>query len=137
MNIPDDNLMTVTASDLKNKNPTLDFLRREVKRHVKEIDRLIKERNRTQHNNLTYPIERNFAVTTITNATAQRYVYASILDQLSINGFECKLVINTQVCQFEITWQTELDRNEIARQNDIINRALDADEGKKTILRRR
>lgn len=124
MSIPDQNLMCITAADLKDKNPEFGFLRGEVRRHVKTIEMAIRDAVKTKLTNIVYPIEQNFAVTKLSNKTAQRFVYAAIIDQLQTNGFEVHLDMQQKGVYFSITWITEVDRSEIARQDSLIERAL-------------
>jgi hypothetical protein len=121
--IPDQNLMTITAASLKEKNPELGFLKSEVRRHIKEIEMHIREAVRDKQTQIKYPIEQNFAVQKISNRTAQRYVYSAIYDQLKTNGFESRLIIKSKEVYFEITWISEMDRDEIARQEMLIEEA--------------
>lgn len=123
MSIPDENLMSFTARDLKDRNPEIGFLRGEVRRHIKSIEHAIREAIRVKNTNIVYAIEQNFAVTKISNRTAQRFVYAAIIDQLRSNGFEVRLFMKKSV-YLDITWVTEMDRNEIARQEALIDEAM-------------
>lgn len=124
MSLTDQNLMNLTASDLKDRNPEIGFLRGEVRRHVKSIEMAIRDAVKTKMTEIAYPIEQNFAVTKLTNRTAQRFVYSGIIDQLQTNGFEIKLSMTKKGFHFIITWITELDHSEIARQDDLIAQAM-------------
>lgn len=120
MNIPDRNIMNITASDLKDKNPEFGFLKGEVRRHIKSIELAIKEAAKTKMTHIVYPIEQNFAVIKLSNKCAQRFVYASIIDQLQMNGFEVQLNMEKRGFNFNITWVTEIEKSEVYRQDALI-----------------
>ena len=97
MSIPDQNLMNITAQDMRGKNPEHGFLRSEVRRHIKLIEGEIRDAQKAKQTDIVHEIEQNFAVTKCTNRTAQRFVYAGIIDQLNTNGFETQLVMNKKL----------------------------------------
>ena len=123
MSIPDQNIMTLTASSLRERNPDVTYLNGEVRRHIREIETQIRDAVRSKQTSIVYPIEQNFAVQKITNRSAQRFIYSAIYEQLKTNGFETTLHMTEREVRFEITWVTQMDRNEITRQMQLIDEA--------------
>lgn len=123
MSLIENNLMTLTAKSLKDNNPEIGFLRGEVRRHIKEIEFNIREATKQKKTQILYEIEQNFAVTKLSNKVAQRFVYSGIIDQLQLNGFEVKFFMDNRF-YFIVSWETDIERKEITRQNIIIQMAL-------------
>jgi hypothetical protein len=121
--LPDQNLMTFNAAEIRDKAPEIGFLRGEIRRHIKMIELEIRDAIKSQCTNIVHEVEQNFPVTKCTNLVAQRFVYAGIIDQLKINGFRVQLVMDKKNLYFRITWITEIDAEEVQRQNDLIKTA--------------
>ncbi len=117
--------MTINAKTLKDNPPEIGFLRGEVRKHIKQIQDAILEAKRGKLTYVNYNIEKNFAVTKMSNRDAQRFVYAALIDQLKMNDFKVRFVINKSVCYFNISWDTEVDKAEIMRQCELISGAVD------------
>lgn len=120
--IPIRNIMNVSATTLKENSPVYCRLTALILRHIRSIEQAIREKHRTQDDTpLIYEIEQNFEVPEgMKNATAQRFVYSGIIDQLLMNKFEVRLRMTTKRNYFEISWLNELDRDEIQRQINLI-----------------
>jgi hypothetical protein len=123
MNLPDENMMTLSAGDLKERPPESGLLRGEVRRHIKEIEREIREAQRVKEDFIRHEISTNFPVTKISNTQAQVFVYSAIIDQLKMNGFKVKLNLDQKQCHFLIRWKARTEKEELARQLGLIAEA--------------
>lgn len=123
MNLPDENMMTITAGDLKERPPESGLLRGEIRRHIKEIQREMMEAQRVKEDFVRHEISTNFPVTKMSNTQAQIFVYSGIIDQLKMNGFKVKLNLNHKQCHFLIRWKVQTGREELTRQMDLIAEA--------------
>jgi hypothetical protein len=123
MNIPDENLMTISAADLKERPPESGLLRGEVRRHIKLIETEIREAQRVKEDFVRHEIATNFPVSKISNKRAQLFIYSAIIDQLKMNGFKVQLHLDEKQCYFMIRWAARTDRDEIMRQRQLIAEA--------------
>lgn len=123
MSLIEQNIMTLTARSLKENNPEIGFLKGEIRRHIKEIEFVIREATRQKKTEIIYEIEQNFPVIKLSNKVAQRFVYSGIIDQLQMNGFQVKFTMG-KAFSFRIAWETDIDQREVKRQNIIIAMAL-------------
>lgn len=124
MNIPDANIMTLSASDLKERPPEMGLLLGIVRKHIKDIESEIRDAKRQNEDKIEHGIESNFPVTKMTNKRAQTYVYAAIIDQLQTNGFEVKLAVRNKSLYFAISWVAQTDSSELVRQMRLVSDAM-------------
>lgn len=124
MNIPDTNIMTLNASDLKERPPEMGLLMGIVRKHIKDIESEIREAKRQNEDKIEHGIETNFPVTKMTNKRAQTFVYATIIDQLQTNGFEVKLGLKNKSLVFAISWVAVIDTSELLRQRRLVDEAM-------------
>jgi uncharacterized protein YhbP (UPF0306 family) len=123
MNIPDENLMTISANDLKERPPESGLLRGEVRRHIKQIETEIREAQRVKEDFVRHEIATNFPVSKISNKRAQIFIYSAIVDQLKMNGFKVALNLDHKQCHFLIRWAARTDHDELSRQKQLIAEA--------------
>lgn len=123
MSIPDENLMTISATQLKEHPPEFGYLRSEMTRHVKQIEAGIREAVRSKLDHVIYEVPTNFAVRHMSNKRAQLYVYSAIIDQLKMNGFQPSLHLDVGSAYFTVRWKAAVDRDELGRQMRLVRGA--------------
>jgi hypothetical protein len=117
------NLMNISAFDLKENCPSKLALNKEVMYHLRAMERAIKDAHLVKQRHIHYELPINFSIPNTKNCDAQRYIYASIIDQFQLNGYDVRLNLTREFCKLYVTWITKLDNEEIRRQEDIINNA--------------
>ena len=120
-----ENLMSITANELKMSSPVKKALNSYVITHIKAIEAELKNARVSELESIKYNMEYNFNIPNTSNTSAQRYIFSSIISQLENNGFNVLLVLNPSknVCYFKISWYTPQDKEEHKRQEDIIRHA--------------
>ncbi len=125
MNLPNNNLMRITASSLQHNSPDEVTLRGEVRRHIKKIEYEISDAHKSKECSIIYEIERNFPVLRMRNRDAQIFVYSAIIDQLVLNGFHVRF--RAEKSSFLISWENKLNKVEKQRQLELLSEAMSSD----------
>jgi hypothetical protein len=125
------NLMSVSASKLKQSDPDIQLLNGYVIRHVKAIQEKIVEAFHTvKVSALRYNgLESNYPVSMMTNREAQIYVWSNIIEQLTLNEYNAALELpNLEEGRpspvLKIWWAKPEEIDEQKRQKDIVSQAL-------------
>jgi hypothetical protein len=110
----------VTASSLRNNN----LQKRNLQEVITDIIRRISQeliaahREGNHHIITTMPI--TFSIHNMSNTDSQRYVYASIIDELISKDYRIWIAPEKDRCKIKITWISSGDENEIKYQMQLI-----------------
>jgi hypothetical protein len=110
----------VTASSLRNNNLQKRTLKEAITDIVKRISQelITAHREGSHHIITTMPI--TFSIPNMSNTDSQRYIYASIIDELIAKDYRIWIAPGKNVCQIKITWMSPDDETEIKYQIQLI-----------------
>ena len=110
----------VTANSLRNNN----LQKRNLKEVITDIIRRISQeliaahREGSHHIITTMPI--TFSIPNMSNTDSQRYIYASVIDELISKDYRIWIAPGKDVCKIKITWMSPDDETEIKYQMQLI-----------------
>lgn len=110
----------VTANSLRNNN----LQQRNLKEIITDIIRRISQelisahREGCHHTITTMPI--TFSIPNMSNTDSQRYIYASVIDELISKDYRIWIAPGKDTCRIKITWMSPEDETEIKYQMQLI-----------------
>jgi hypothetical protein len=110
----------ITAHSLRNNN----LQKRNLKEAITDIIRRISQelfeahREGSHHIITTMPI--TFSIPNMSNTDSQRYIYASIIDELISKDYRIWISPGKDVCKIKITWMSPEDESEMKYQMQLI-----------------
>jgi len=110
----------VKANSLRNNN----LQKRNLKEVITDIIRRISQELITAHREgshhiiTTMPI--TFSIPNMSNTDSQRYIYASVIDELISKDYRIWIDPGKDVCKIKITWMSHEDETEIKYQMQLI-----------------
>ena len=110
----------ITANSLRNNNLQKRNLKEVITDIIKRISQelIISHREGSHHIITTMPI--TFSIPNMSNKDSQRYIYASVIDELIAKDYRIWISPGKDTCQIKITWMSPDDESEIKYQTQII-----------------
>ena len=110
----------ITATSLRNNNLQKRSLKESITDIVKRISQelLTAHREGSHHIITTMPI--TFSIPNMSNTDSQRYIYASVIDELISKDYRIWIAPGKNVCQIKITWMSPEDESEVKYQIQLI-----------------
>jgi hypothetical protein len=110
----------ITANSLRNNNLQKRNLKEVITDIIKRISQelIIAHREGSHHIITTMPI--TFSIPNMSNKDSQRYIYASVIDELIAKDYRIWISPGKDTCQIKITWMSPDDESEIKYQTQII-----------------
>ena len=110
----------ITANSLRNNNLQKRNLKEVITDIIKRISQelIIAHREGIHHIITTMPI--TFSIPNMSNKDSQRYIYASVIDELIAKDYRIWISPGKDTCQIKITWMSPDDESEIKYQTQII-----------------
>jgi hypothetical protein len=110
----------ITATSLRNNNLQKRSLKESITDIIKRISQelLTAHREGSHHIITTMPI--TFSIPNMSNTDSQRYIYASVIDELISKDYRIWIAPGKNVCQIKITWMSSEDESEVKYQMQLI-----------------
>ena len=110
----------VTANSLRNNNLQKRNLKEVITDIIRRISQelIIAHREGSHHIITTMPI--TFSIPNMSNTDSQRYIYASVIDELISKDYRIWISPGKDVCKIKITWMSPEDETEIKYQMQLI-----------------
>lgn len=110
----------VTANSLRNNNLQKRNLKEVITDIIRRISQelIIAHREGSHHIITTMPI--TFSIPNMSNTDSQRYIYASVIDELISKDYRIWIDPGKDVCKIKITWMSPEDETEIKYQMQLI-----------------
>ena len=110
----------INATSLRNNN----LQKRNLKEVITDIIKRISQELHTAHREgshhiiTTMPI--TFSIPNMSNTDSQRYIYASVIDELISKDYRIWIAPSKNICQIKITWMSSEDESEVKYQMQLI-----------------
>ncbi len=110
----------ITATSLRNNNLQKRNLKEVITDIIKRISQelLTAHREGSHHIITTMPI--TFSIPNMSNTDSQRYIYASVIDELISKDYRIWIAPSKNICQIKITWMSSEDESEVKYQIQLI-----------------
>jgi len=110
----------VTANSLRNNNLQKRNLKEVITDIIRRISQelIIAHREGSHHIITTMPI--TFSIPNMSNTDSQRYIYASVIEELISKDYRIWISPGKDVCKIKITWMSPEDETEIKYQMQLI-----------------
>ena len=110
----------ITATSLRNNNLQKRSLKESITDIIKRISQelLTAHREGSHHIITTMPI--TFSIPNMSNTDSQRYIYASVIDELISKDYRIWIAPSKNICQIKITWMSSEDESEVKYQIQLI-----------------
>lgn len=111
----------IDANALRNSN----IQKRHIKENVMEIIRNINEEVKNAHREGKHAIITKipivFDIPNMTNADAQRAIWANIIENLKQKNYRVWINYTEHICKLKITWISSDDELALKKQNELLN----------------
>jgi hypothetical protein len=110
----------INATSLRNNNLQKRNLKEVITDIIKRISQelLTAHREGSHHIITTMPI--TFSIPNMSNTDSQRYIYASVIDELISKDYRIWIAPSKNICQIKITWMSSEDESEVKYQMQLI-----------------
>jgi hypothetical protein len=118
INISSDAL--ITANSLRNNNLQKRNLKEVITDIIKRISQELIDAHREGCHHIITSIPITFSIPNMTNTDSQRYIYASIIDELIAKDYRIWILPGKDSCKIKITWMSPDDESEVKYQTQLI-----------------
>ncbi len=110
----------LNANDLKNNESHKKIIDKEIKEILSTIDDEIKKAYNIGKHKIKFKLPVIFSIPNMSNKNAQRIIYCEVLKSLLKRNFLVETVLTVDSTDYEITWLSESEYNELEEQNQLL-----------------
>jgi hypothetical protein len=110
----------VPAQNLKNNNLQRRHLKEIITEIIKNISQELILAHREGRHDITTNIPTSFSVPNMSNTDSQRFIWASIIEELLAKDYRVWISPSKDICRMKITWMSPEDETEIKHQMNLI-----------------
>ena len=118
INISNDAL--ISANSLRNNNLQKKNLKEVIIDIIKRISQELVDAHREGCHHIITNIPITFSIPNMSNKDSQRYIWASVIDELLSKNYRIWISPGKDTCRIKITWMSQDDETEIKYQNQLI-----------------
>ena len=115
----------INAENLRNNNVQKRNLKEVITDIVRGINSELIVAHREGKHHIITNIPITFNIPNMTNKNSQRYIWASIIEEIKNKGYRVWINPTSDNCKLKITWLNSTDESEINLQNDLITKHLE------------
>jgi acid stress-induced BolA-like protein IbaG/YrbA len=110
----------VTANSLRNNNLQKRNLKEVITDIIKRISQELISAHREGSHHIITTVPITFSIPNMSNTDTQRYIYASVIDELISKDYRIWISPGKNICRIKITWMSPDDETEIKYQMQLI-----------------
>jgi hypothetical protein len=110
----------ITANSLRHNNLQKRNLKEVITDIIRRISQELAAAHREGGRDIITSVPITFSIPNMSNTDSQRYVYASVIDELISKDYRIWISPGKNVCRIKITWMSPADESEISYQTQLI-----------------
>lgn len=110
----------INATNLRNNNQQQRNLKEVITDIIKRINQELISAHRDGNHHIITTMPITFSVPNMSNSDSQRYIYASVIDELISKDYRIWIAPSKNICRIKITWMSPDDETEMKYQTQLI-----------------
>jgi hypothetical protein len=110
----------INATNLRNNNLQQRNLKEVITEIIKRISQELISAHRDGNHHIITTMPITFSIPNMSNSDSQRYIYASVIDELISKDYRIWIAPGKNACRIKITWMSPEDETEMKYQTQLI-----------------
>jgi hypothetical protein len=110
----------INATNLRNNNLQQRNLKEVITEIIKRISQELISAHRDGNHHIITTMPITFSIPNMSNSDSQRYIYASVIDELISKDYRIWIAPGKNACRIKITWMSPADETEMKYQTQLI-----------------